>query len=255
MFRPEAGLPEEVVIMSNRSAIRRTNTAVLWGLVLLAGLTGAWAQESAEAQKAAAIKQSLQRSMAALRSYEWIETVTVKVDGDQKSRKENRCYYGADGKQQKVAVEGQSSESHMPPGLRGRIARRKAAAMEEYIQAALALVKEYVPPDPARLEAVKGQGAQTTQVLDNASRLRAEFADYLKPGDKLSVDVDPKADRVLGISVSTYLEDDPEDAVSLQVSFGTFQDGTSYPAKVELKGESKDLDVVIENSGYRKTGG
>jgi len=44
----------------------------------------AWADQSAAEQKVAAIKQSLQTSTAALRGYEWMETVTVKVDGESK---------------------------------------------------------------------------------------------------------------------------------------------------------------------------
>lgn len=55
-------------------------------VVMLTGAVGAWAQQQAAQQQAAdqkvaAIKQSLQTSMAALRAYEWIETVTVSLDG------------------------------------------------------------------------------------------------------------------------------------------------------------------------------
>ena len=182
-------------------------------------------------------------------------TVTVKHDGEEKSRKESRCYYGADGKQEKVPIDDPSVEKKKKPrGLRGRIAKKKTKQMEEYVHAALALVKEYIPPDPARLQAIKEQGAQRIEVLDNASTLRAEYPAYLKEGDELSVDVDPKAERILGISVSSYLEDDPGDAVSLDVTFGAFQDGTSYPAKIELDGQSKEVEILIENHGYHKTG-
>jgi hypothetical protein len=220
------------------------------------GVMGAWAQGgSAADQKIAAIKQSLTQSMTALRSYEWIETVTVKVDGEQKSRKENRCYYGADGKEQKVPIaDGSTEKKKKPRGLRGRIAKKKTGEMEDYVHQALALVKQYIPPDPDRLQAIKDAGTQKLEVLDNASRLRADFPAYLKKGDMLSVDVDPNADRILGIAVSSYLEDDPGDAVKLDVTFDTFQDGTSYPAKVELDGQSKKLEILIENSGYKKTG-
>jgi len=193
--------------------------------------------------------------MKALRSYEWIETVTVKLGGEQKSQKQNRCYCGADGKEQKVPLAGQSAEGgRSPRGIRGRIAESKKADMEEYIQQAMGLVKQYIPPDPQRLQAVKDKGAQTMTVLDSATRLRAEFPSYLKPGDALLVDVDPNGDRITGVSVVTYLENDPKDVITLDVAFGTFQDGTSYPAKIVLSGKSKDLDVLIENSGYRKSG-
>jgi hypothetical protein len=43
--------------------------------------------------------------MAALRTYEWMETTVVSMKGEEKSRKQNRCYYGADGKVEKVPVE------------------------------------------------------------------------------------------------------------------------------------------------------
>jgi hypothetical protein len=193
--------------------------------------------------------------MAALRSYEWIETVTVLHDGEQKSRKENRCYYGADGKQEKVPIDDPSAA---PPkkkrGLRGKIAKNKKEDIEEYMHAAMALVKQYIPPDPARMQALKEQGAQKIEVLDNASKLRAEFPGYVKKGDMLSLDIDPKADRMLGMAVASYLEDNPDDAVKLNVGFGTLQDGTSYPAKIDLACPSQKLEIVIENHGYKKTG-
>lgn len=242
--------------MTSRNVSRgRRSGAVLCASLLLAGGIATWAQQEAVEQKVAAIKQSLQTSAAALRSYEWIETVTVKLDGEQKSQKQSRCYYGADGKQQWVPVDGSSGEqAKKPRGIRGKIAEHKTEDMEEYVKKAMDLIKQYVPPDPQRIQAVKDKGAQTMEVLDNATRLRGTFPGYLKPGDAVSVDIDPNAEKIKGVLVSTYLDDDPKDAVKLDVAFGTFQDGTSYPAKITMHGESKKLDVVIENSGYRKTG-
>jgi hypothetical protein len=234
----------------------RVGLVGLCALVLLAGITATPAQEDAASQKVAAIKQSLQQSMAALQSYEWIETVTVKLDGEQKSQKQNRVYYGADGKQHKVPIGDQSSSDggKKPRGLRGRIASAKKKEMEEYIQASMALVKQYIPTDPERIQAVKDKGTDKLEVLNNATHLRVTFPDYLKAGDAVIVDVDPKSDRITGISVSSYLEGDQKDVVKLNVAFSTFKDGTIYPEKITLRGDSKDLDVGIENSGYRKTG-
>ena len=53
-----------------------------------------------ETDHVANVKQSLQASMAALRQYEWVETTVVSVKGDEKSRTQNSCQYGADGKNQ-----------------------------------------------------------------------------------------------------------------------------------------------------------
>ena len=49
------------------------------------------------ADPAAAVKQSLQQGLAKARGYEWIETTIISLKGEEKARKQNRCYYGADG--------------------------------------------------------------------------------------------------------------------------------------------------------------
>src|SRR5687767_10698531 len=55
-------------------------------------------------QRAAMLQQWMKASQAQLRTYEWVETTVVAKDGQEKSRKQNRCYYGADGKLQKTPI-------------------------------------------------------------------------------------------------------------------------------------------------------
>ena len=43
----------------------------------------------------AALKNSMIASQQDLRTYQWVETTTVLVNGEQKSYKEESCYYGA----------------------------------------------------------------------------------------------------------------------------------------------------------------
>jgi len=81
-------------------------------------------------------------------------------------------------------------------------------------------------------------------------KMRVEFADFLQPSDLLAIDVDGAALRLEAISVSTYL-DKREDAVTLDVSFGTLTDGSSYTARTTLDAKAKNIRVVIENSGHR----
>jgi hypothetical protein len=115
---------------------------------------------------------------------------------------------------------------------------------------AVTLMRQYVPPDPARIEAVKEAGKVTLQ--PSRPRLRLTFADYLKPGDSLGVDVDLPSNRMLGVKVSTYL-DSPQEPATLDVSFGALSDGTSYVSNMALNAQAKSLKVTIQNSGYRKT--
>ena len=55
-------------------------------------------------QMVAALKQNLAESQKRLRQYEWIETTVISLKGEEKSRKQQRAYYGADGKLTKLPV-------------------------------------------------------------------------------------------------------------------------------------------------------
>ena len=56
--------------------------------------------------QAAAFKQSLQENQKRLRQYEWIETTTVRVNGEAKGQRQSHCYYGTDGKVRRVPLSG-----------------------------------------------------------------------------------------------------------------------------------------------------
>ena len=195
-----------------------------------------------------ALKQSLEADQGELRKYEWIETTVVSLKGEEKSRTQNRCYYGADGKLQKVPVSAQQAK--MPGGLRGAVAKQRKEELTEYMQKAVALVHRYVPPVPASLQKSFQSGKTTVQVLEPERRGRLDFRDYLLPGDLLGVEVNLTNNRILGLQVATYVEK-AEDPVSLTVRFAALQNGTGYPAQVTLDAPKEQVRVVTENSGYR----
>ena len=47
---------------------------------------------------------ALQEGLAKQKAYEWMQTTVVSFRGEEKSRKQNRCYYGTDGEVQKVPI-------------------------------------------------------------------------------------------------------------------------------------------------------
>ncbi len=214
---------------------------------------------SSPQERAAAIKKSLAQSQAKLKQYEWMETTTVLLKDEEKSRTVKRCYYGAEGKVQKVTVEAPPPESP-GRGLRGKIKESKKQEMADYMKDAVELVKEYVPPDPERIQAVTAGGRTSVKIVEPGKRVKVVFADYFKAGDSLGVEVDIKDNRLLGVEVSTFLDRSvepgkpPEDPVVMKVKESTFEDGTVYTERVELDAASKNLKVVVENSGYRKIG-
>ena len=220
--------------------------------VLFALSNPAVAQQPSVPERVAALKASLAASQIILRQYEWIETTVVSLKGDEKSRKQERCYYGADGGIQKVEVSA-SPEPEKKRGLRGKIIAKKKEELTDYMKQAVALVKTYVPPNPAKIQAAKDAGKVTIEVLEPGKRARLNFRDYEKAGDNLGVEVDLVNNRPLGVKVSTYL-DDAKDAVLLDVRMGQLNDGTTYASDITLDAPAKKIQVAVENSGYRKMG-
>ena len=220
---------------------------------LLSVLTNpAVAQQQSTAERVAALKASLAASQAVLKQYEWIETTVVSLKGEEKSRKQNRCYHGADGGVTKVPL------SSPPPakkkrGLRGKIVENKTEELTDYMQQAVALVKSYVPPDPALIQAAKDAGKVSVDILQPGKRVRLNFRDYQKPGDNLGVEVDMTNNRLLGLTVKTWVED-AKDAVSLDARMASLADGTTYADAITVNAPAKKIKVVVDNSGYRKMG-
>jgi len=211
-------------------------------------------------ERVAALKQSMQESQTKLRQYEWIETTIISLKGEEKARTQKRCYYGADGKLQKVPT-GSPAPAQQPSagggGRRGgrvkaKVVENKKDEMKEYMERASALVQQYVPPQPADIQRAKDAGKVTANPA-GAGLVRLEFPDYLKPGDRLSIDVDGAANQLRGLTVSSYL-DKAEDAVALAVQLGTLADGTSYTAQTTLDAAAKKIRVVIQNAGHHPLG-
>jgi hypothetical protein len=208
-------------------------------------------------ERVAALKQSMAASQKQLRQYEWIETTVISLKGEEKSRKEQRCYYGADGKLQKVPIDTGEAQQSGRGGRRGgrlkqAVVENKKEELQDYMERAAALVHQYVPPNPDLIETSKAAGKVAVRPGTDG-RIGLDFTDYLKPGDRLSVEVDGAASRLLGVNVASYL-DTPEDAVTLAVQFGTLTDGTTYSAQTTLDAKAKNVRVVVQNSGHRPLG-
>jgi hypothetical protein len=204
------------------------------------------------------LKQSLAESQKRLRQYEWTETTAISLKGEEKSRKQQRVYYGADGKLTKLPLgepPAQAAQAAQGGGRRGggrvkeQIVENKKDDMKEYMEKAAALIQQYVPPNPAQIQKAKDAGNMLVRP-PSEGKVRVEFRDYVQPNDQLAIDVDAKAALLSALSVATYLEK-KEDAVTLNVRFATLADGTSYTAQTALEAKAKNIRVVVENSGHR----
>ena len=209
-------------------------------------------------QVVAGLKQNLAESQKKLRTYEWTETTAISLKGEEKTRKQQRVLYGADGKLLKTPIGAAPAAKAEPSGgrrggrLKEQIVENKKDEISDYMEKAVALIHKYVPPNPELIQKAKDGGNLTVKPPQDG-KVRAEFKDFVQKADLLGIDVDAKALQLLGLNVATYLEK-PEDAVTLDVRHATLPDGTSYVAKTTFDAKAKNITVVIENSGHKPVG-
>jgi hypothetical protein len=235
--------------MSNRILCTLTAFALL-------GAT-AWAQTPQE--RVAALKESVAKNQASLRQYSWMETTVISLKGEVKKQQQKQCFYGADGKVQKTLMPGQEQQasSEQSGGRRGgrlkkTIVEKKVGEIKDYMEDVAALVHQYVPPDPQKIQAVQSAGNLSVQPGQGLTVMNLK--DYLKPGDLLALGFDSAAKAIRSYNVSSYVEKPKEDDISLAVTFGNLADGTSYPQQVVLDVKAKEIQVKVTNSGYKKAG-
>jgi len=123
--------------------------------------------------------------------------------------------------------------------------------MTDTMKQATALVKSYLPPNPALLDQAVKTGNVTLDMLVPGQVVRLNFKNYKMPGDVLSITVNIQTNKLLGVAVNTYMGD-PSNPVSMASQMGTLMDGATYTARTELELPSKNIEVDIVNTGYRK---
>lgn len=216
-------------------------------VALVAGVAAPVSAQSPQAAaKIAALKANLATSKAALQKYQWIETTTVSLNGEVKASKAQQVTHAADGSLVKTDL---TAPAAAPGGIRGRIIERKKEELTGDMQAAVALVKQYLPPDAARIEAAHAAGGIDVALAPNGVGYTINIANYLKQGDKLSVTIEPGTNIITDARVASWLSS-PSDPVTANVSMGTLPGNISYPATVQLSVPSKGLVVTVQNSDY-----
>lgn len=215
---------------------RMITAFALMGIALLSSASSA--QEEATQQHYAAIKEWMAQSIKQMRQYEWVETTSITFKGAEKSHKEERCFYTADGVFQKEPV----GESREP--------KKKLA---EIVQEAVGLVKSYFPLSGEAMRRCRGMGTMATIPLSDES-VQLTFRDYFKAGDVLAVTLDTETNRLVAIRVESFLGK-RKNVVTLDITISALPDGTGYASQIALVEESEELNITVTNTGFRKTGG
>ena len=256
-LRLPAGKDWKVVTDSREANVMKTIVSLVVGTVLALSVA---AQSPSPQERAAAIKEAVAQNQAALKQYTWIETTEISLKGEVKKTEQKQCYYGPDGKVQKTPLAGAAPAQPAEQGggrrrggrVKEAIVEHKVEDIKDYMEKVAALVHEYVPPDPKRIQAAQGAGNLSVQPSGDSA---VNIASYLKPGDLLSIGFDMAAKKMLTYKVSSYVEKPKEDDIALNVTFGRLPDGTSYPQEVVLDVAAKNIQVKVANTGYKKTTG
>jgi len=209
---------------------------------------------NAEAQQhIAALKQSMAANHAKLMKYQWIQSTEVSVKGKVRKDQQEACHYGSDGKVVKTPIGPQAAPQQAPQGgLKGRIVGKKVDEMKDYTERLKSLISHYVPPDPQMIQDAKQAGNASMNAAGGVVTLT--FADYYKPGDKVSFGFDAAANKLVSFDVNTYLDDPKSDIVTLTNKFDSLPDGTNYLQQTVLDARSKQIQVTTSNSGYSLVG-
>jgi hypothetical protein len=240
---------------------RMTPTTIVMAASCAAAIAAAQAPAGDKQARIEALKQSVAANQAALKQYTWVETTVVSLKGEVKKQEQKQCSYGADGKVQKTPMPGAqpqpaAQEKGGGGGRRGgrmkqKIVANKVEEMKEYMEKVAALVKEYVPPDPQRIQAAQAAGNVDVQPAAQGPTVLT-LKNYFKPQDALSLGFDATAKKIRTYNVNSYVENPKDDVVTLAVTFGSLDDGTSYPQQVVLDVKDKNIQVKVSNGGYQK---
>jgi hypothetical protein len=224
---------------------------IVWGLAMAAFVSaaGSLGAQGELQQQLAAAKQAAAANQKALRAYSWLEKTELSLKGEVSATKVDMCRYGPDGKVQKTPVV-TPPPAEKKRGLRGKIVENKKEDMQQELQAAVALVHQYLPPNPDLMQTVMNAG--TASIAQAGPGLAAlKFPGYVKAGDALTLTFEPAITSLKQVEVTTWL-DKPDDTVTLKVAMQALPDGTSHPATITLAMPESRIEVRITNSNYQK---
>lgn len=200
-------------------------------------------------QKLAAAKQSAAANQKALRSYTWMEKTEISLKGEVKSTKVDSCRYGPDGKVQKTPIV-EPPPPQKKRGLRGKVVAKKTGEMKEEMEAAVALIQQYVPPSPDLMQVVMNAGtASLGQAGPGFAALK--FPGYFKQGDAITMTFESAVKTLHQLEVNTWL-DAPDNPVNLKVTMQAVPDGTSYPGLIVFSLPKSKIEVKVTKSNYQK---
>lgn len=227
----------------------RMLTAV--GLILTSFLLHGVGNSATATMTFDALMSLIEESRAANeRGYEWTETMTLSVDGDERYRVQHTCRYDADGEVQRIPVAPDAEQKK-----NSLLEMQNVDEIMVSLKDAMALLSDYASFDPVKIRAAKDAGNVTVSAPDKEGTTRVAIKNYLKPGDQVTIDVAQAKGMLKGGSISTYRGDvatNDKNSVKIRVDASAHSDGTPHQRLSTIDLVAPALQVEIKKSEYKK---
>lgn len=188
------------------------------------------------------VSQARQQNAMKTRDYSWTQRTEVKLKGETKSLKSDIVRYTVDGELQKTPIDETSAKK--PKGVRGKIAKKKAGEMKDWMAELGEVLKAYSLPTAGNLLDFLNKAA----VSPDGEGRKLEASDVVVAGDRMSIWIDANH-KMTKTEVST--QHDGSD-VKLETDHATTPDGLDYTARTTILVPDKGVEMTVENFSYQK---
>ena len=190
----------------------------------------------------AKVSAARQENAQKTRNYSWTQRTEVKVKGEVKSLKSETVRYTVDGELQKTPIDETSAKK--PKGIRGKVAKKKAGEMKDWMAELGEVLKAYSLPTEGNLLDFLNSASISP---DGAGR-KLEAMDVVQPGDRMSVWIGAEH-KMTKTEVSTQYDGSD---VKLETDHETTPDGLDYVARTTIVVPDKGVEMTVENFSFQR---
>lgn len=222
--------------------MRKINSILL--IIIISALV-LIAQERDPAKMATQYLESAKQNAMLLRQYSWKMRIEVIQQGETKSTTVYQMRFDLDGNLQQTAIT-EPTQQKKKRGIRGKMAAKKAAEMQEWSGKVTELAKKYMAPSPGTMMDFFLKASFTTE-KDGSVKISGKG--FLQPDDQATFWGDSNLKNMSRFQFTTNMEGDE---ISGKVDYKQVQGGPQYAARTVIEVPTKDFSIKIENYDYIK---
>ena len=172
------------------------------------------------------------------------------MDGKVHSTIQFTCRYNAKGEIVRTLKEETAPEGKAGSATSNKPRSRSKAAKQDYIERAISLIRNYVPPNPERITAMLQNG--TASLGPSAGgKSEVRFQRYFMAGDLIVIKYDSVSKALSHVTITATLGD-KKDPVSMEADFAVLPDGVLHLDSTTLEAKVKKVQVKTRNLSYQK---